>query len=89
MSAPHPDLTCKEIVELVTEYLEGKLPHDERTRFEMHLCYCDWCVTYLDQMRAVKALSAEAVEEAIPEETRDALLEAFRGWKRGQGGGAP
>ena len=46
-------LTCKEIVELVTEYLEGRLPRRERKRFESHIAKCPWCTAYLEQMRQV------------------------------------
>lgn len=76
-------LTCKELVELVTDYLEGKLPREERTRFEMHLCFCDWCMTYMDQMRAMLAATGKLSEEALEPAARDALLDAFRGWKKG------
>lgn len=79
-------LTCKELVELVTEYLERRLSRDDRTRFEMHLCFCDSCRTYLDQMRAVLEASGSLSEESIDPGARDALLAAFRGWKRGGAG---
>jgi anti-sigma factor RsiW len=87
MSAAYPEFTCRELVELVTDYLEGKLARDDRTRFEMHLCYCDGCHTYLDQIRAVKQAAGRVAESAIDPGARDALLAAFRDWKRGAGGG--
>jgi anti-sigma factor RsiW len=86
MSAAYPEFTCKELVELVTDYLEGKLAHDDRTRFEMHLCYCDGCHAYLDQIRAVKQAAGRIAEPELEPGARDALLEAFRSWKRGAGG---
>lgn len=86
MTRSVPDLTCRELVELVTDYLEARLPVDERTRFELHLTYCDWCRTYLEQMRQVLATAGEITEEAIEPEMRDALLATFRDWKRGSGG---
>jgi len=86
---PVPDLTCKELVELVTDYLEGRLSADDRTRFELHLTYCDWCRTYVEQMRQVLAAAGELTEASVAPEARDALLAAFRGWKRGGGGGEP
>jgi hypothetical protein len=70
-------------VELVTDYLEGRLPREDRTRFEMHLCFCDWCMTYLDQMRGVLAATGKLSEEALDPAARGALLDAFRGWKKG------
>jgi anti-sigma factor RsiW len=85
MSAAYPELTCQELVELVTSYLDDVLARDERVRFEMHLCYCDGCRTYLRQMRAVKDAAGRITEATIAPEARDALLAAFRGWKHGGG----
>jgi anti-sigma factor RsiW len=79
------DLSCQELVELVTEYLEGTLTPPARTRFEMHLCYCDWCRVYLRQMRDVTRLAGRLSEEALPAAGKEALLRAFRGWKRSAG----
>ncbi len=89
MTRPVPDLTCRELVELVTEYLEARLSLEDRTRFELHLGYCDWCRTYVRQMRQVLEAAGELTEESIAPEARDALLAAFRAWKRGPGGGSP
>jgi predicted anti-sigma-YlaC factor YlaD len=84
-----PDLTCRELVELVTDHLEGRLSAEDRTRFELHLTYCRWCRTYLQQMRQVLVTAGKLEEEAIAPEARDALLHAFRGWKKGYGGDGP
>ncbi|HET7825986.1 MAG TPA: zf-HC2 domain-containing protein [Anaeromyxobacter sp.] len=86
MTLSVPDLSCKELVELVTDYLEEKLSIDDRMRFEMHLTYCDSCRTYLRQMRQVVESARGVTEESIEPDARDALLAAFRGWKRGDGG---
>lgn len=80
-----PDLTCRELVELVTEYLEDRLSEEDRTRFELHLVYCDWCRTYLAQMRQILVSTGRLTEAAISPEARDELLRAFRGWKRSRG----
>jgi anti-sigma factor RsiW len=82
-------VSCRELVELVTEYLEARLPVEERTRFELHLGYCDWCRTYLRQMRQVRDAAEELTEESIAPEAKSALLAAFRDWKRGSGGDEP
>jgi len=78
----HDEMTCRELVELVTDFLEGRLPERDRTRFEAHLAECPHCVDYLGQMRqTVEALGRLATEAIDP--TREAeLLEAFRGWRR-------
>lgn len=81
------DLDCRELVELVTDYLEGKLPAEDRTRLELHLGDCDSCRTYLRQMRQVLAATGRLTEDSVPPEARDSLLQVFRAWKAGQGGG--
>jgi predicted anti-sigma-YlaC factor YlaD len=83
VSAAYPELTCQELVEIVTDYLEGKLSLEDRTRFEIHLCYCDGCRNYLRQMEQVKEAAGRITEASIDPRARDALLAAFRGWKRG------
>ena len=75
------DLTCRELVELVTEYLEGTLQPLERDRFEAHLEGCSKCGAYLDQMRATLAAARRLSERSLPRGARVALLRAFRGWK--------
>jgi anti-sigma factor RsiW len=75
-----PEITCQQVVELVTDYLEGALPADQRTLFEEHLVGCDGCLTYLDQMRSTLRALGTLTEESIPPGARDALLRAFRGW---------
>jgi predicted anti-sigma-YlaC factor YlaD len=82
-----PDLTCRELVELVTAYLEGELPLEERTLFELHLGYCDGCRAYLRQMRQVLESAGKLTEESVSPEARDALLGAFRSWKKGSRSG--
>ena len=75
-------LTCQEIVELVTEYLDGALPPDEATLFEEHINFCDGCEWYLDQMRTTIAAVGRIEEEDVPPDMRDRLLNAFRDWRR-------
>jgi anti-sigma factor RsiW len=75
-------MRCKELVELVTDYLEDALPAGERLRFEEHLATCPGCVSYVKQMRQTVATVGVIREDSIPPETRDALLDAFRDWKR-------
>jgi predicted anti-sigma-YlaC factor YlaD len=73
------EVTCREFVELVTEYWEGTLPEDRIELVEEHLVMCDWCVTYLDQLgETVKALPGAGDDEPVAEETERALLAAFR-----------
>ena len=81
--APEGDLSCREVVEFVTEYLEGTLSSRDRARFEDHLSGCDGCGNYLEQMRTVLRLTGTLPEDAVSPEARDRLLEAFRGWRSG------
>jgi anti-sigma factor RsiW len=76
------DLACKELVELVTEYLEGALPPTDRVRFEAHLAACDDCATHLDQMRLTINALGKLTEESIEPHARDDLLRLFRDWKK-------
>lgn len=76
------ELTCKEIVELVTDYLEGHMAPAQRAQFEQHLLTCPPCTTYLEQMRTMVGLAAtlNAADAAV--EPPAAVLDAFRRWKR-------
>jgi hypothetical protein len=74
--------TCKEIVDLASEYIEGALTPAQMTQFELHLNFCEGCVTFVDQIRATATMAGRLSEEDIPEETKVKLLEAFRGMSR-------
>ena len=85
---PHDEhLSCSEVVELVSDYLEGALPAAAAARFEAHIAMCDGCDAYLGQMRAIISAMGRLREEAVPIETREALLGVFRDWKLGGGTG--
>jgi len=81
MSKQSPDaITCRELVELVTEYLEGALAGGDRDRFEQHLHGCMSCLAYLAQMRTTLRALGRLREEDVPLEAQAALLGAFRRW---------
>jgi anti-sigma factor RsiW len=74
-------MTCRQLVELVSDYLEGRLEPPTRERFEAHLGVCPDCREYVDQMRdTVRALGG-LPEDALSAATRDELLRAFAGWE--------
>ena len=75
------DLACREVVELVTDYLEGALDGRDRERFERHLGGCDGCAAYLEQMRVTLRVAGRLGPEAIDPVFRGRLIEAFRGWQ--------
>jgi len=74
-------LSCQELVELVTDYLEEALPPEDRARFEAHLEPCEGCTTYLDQMRTTIELVGRLTPEHLDPEAEVVLLRAFRDWK--------
>ena len=76
------DLTCKELVELVTAYHEGALLPRDRQRFEEHVVFCDGCASYLDGMRRTIEVTGRLAEDDLLPETQRELLAAFRGWRR-------
>jgi anti-sigma factor RsiW len=75
-------LSCQELVELVTDYLEGAMPPADRVRFEEHIARCDGCAAYVEQMRATIRLAGRLTPDAVPPEAERALLSAFRSWSR-------
>jgi predicted anti-sigma-YlaC factor YlaD len=78
---PH-EPTCMQIVELVTDYLEGRMAPEDRTGFEQHLVYCGGCREYVQQIRQTIAVAGAAREEALRPEQREELVRLFRGWKK-------
>ena len=79
---PARDLVCREVVELVSDYLEGALAEGDRMRFEQHLAKCDGCSAYLDQMRQTVRLAGALAPEALDPVFRARLVVAFRDWRR-------
>lgn len=76
-----PAFTCQQLVELVTDYLDGGLPAAERLAFERHVAICPPCRGYLGQLRRIAAVSGELREDDVPERLRDEVLSAFRDWR--------
>ena len=77
-----PELPCRDFVELVTEYLEGGLSARDRARFEAHLADCEYCETYLEQIRETIRVLGRLPEESLSPAAKRALLSAFRSWTR-------
>jgi anti-sigma factor RsiW len=76
------DMSCKELVELVTDYLEGRLPAHDLERLEAHLTICDPCVVYIEQIRESMAVVGKLSEDDLPPGAEEVLLAQFRDWKR-------
>ena len=82
MSQTVEPISCQEVVELVTDYLEGAMSPEDTARFEYHLTLCDGCVFYIEQIRMTIAAVGRIDDDDDPPETRDALVAAFRDFKR-------
>ena len=77
------DLACVEVVELVTEYLEGVLSETEARRLERHLDTCPGCTEYLQQLRMIAGSLRGLTDESFPHEMRDGLIDDFRRMRNG------
>jgi anti-sigma factor RsiW len=75
------DLVCREVVEVVSEYLDGGMSPQDRARFERHLRECPYCAIYVDQMRAAIAALGRLPEDPLSPERRRQLVAAFRDWR--------
>jgi predicted anti-sigma-YlaC factor YlaD len=78
---PSAELTCREMVELMSDYLEGALAGGDRARFEQHLVLCDGCSAYLDQVRWTVLLAGRLRDHSLDPPVRDRLLQTFRDWR--------
>jgi anti-sigma factor RsiW len=83
--ADHPPggLACVELVELVTEYLDGALDERGRAAFEVHIAGCESCSAYVEQMRITVRLAGHIEPDELDPEVERELLDAFRAWKAG------
>ena len=82
MSQAVEPISCQEVVELVTDYLEGAMSPEDVARFDHHLSLCEGCVFYVEQIRMTIAAVGRIGEEDVPPEVRDDLVAAFRDFKR-------
>jgi len=80
VNAPVEQLSCQELVELVTDYLEGVLGDADRARFDEHLLICEGCRVYLAQIETTMRLTGQVRPEDLSAEAEQALLGAFRRW---------
>jgi len=75
------EMTCRELVELVTDYLEQRLSANDVRRFDAHLASCDGCTAYVAQMRRTIEMVGTLTDTDIAPQALDELLRAFRSWK--------
>lgn len=86
MKNTQQEMACQELVEVITDYLEGTLPASDRVRFDTHLSMCSACREYVEQMRGLIRLNGGLTVETIEPVTRESLLRAFRRWRDAQTG---
>ena len=77
------DIACRDVVELLTDYLDGALTPDDRARLELHLGECGGCARALSQLRETIRLTGTLTEDRVPPELRTAIRDAFRVWRSG------
>ena len=82
MSQTVEPISCQEVVELVTDYLDGAMSPADVARFDHHLSLCEGCVSYVEQIRMTIAAVGRIGEEDVPPAVRDDLVAAFRDFKR-------
>jgi anti-sigma factor RsiW len=76
------EMPCRELVEVITDYLEDRLTPADKARFEAHLAACDACRMYVAQFRQTVSTLGRLREETLSPELRSRLLAAFRGFRR-------
>ena len=81
-TAPVDDLACQDLVEIVSNYLEGALSDADRARFDAHLEICEGCRRYLDQMRTTIRVVGTLTEDDLDPGARVQLLQLFREWNK-------
>ena len=74
-------LSCKQVTELITDYLEGRMGLTARLRFQMHVGMCKHCRAYLRQMKATVAAIGQLPDEQIPDDVRDEMRKRFATWR--------
>ena len=72
------ELTCRQVVEVVNDYLDDGMTTDERASFEQHLHACPWCMTYLDHIRQTVALAGTLTEGSLPPALEHGVRALFR-----------
>jgi anti-sigma factor RsiW len=78
------DLTCRELVEVITDYLDGAMSSRDRARFERHLAECSGCTAVVAQFRTTIEATGRLTEDQVSEQQREAMRDVFRRWREGE-----
>jgi len=79
------DVTCREVAELLSDYLDDAIPAPERARLDAHLAECDGCTAALEQLRETIRVTGTVTEEHVAQEQLEPVRAAFRSWRNGSG----
>ncbi|MEO8477835.1 MAG: zf-HC2 domain-containing protein [Actinomycetota bacterium] len=80
------DITCREVVELLTDYLDGAIPAPDRSRLDAHLARCDGCAAALEQLREAIRVTGTLTEEQVAQDALEPIRGVFRAWRSETGG---
>ena len=78
------EMSCKELVDLVTDYIDESISDEVRAKFEQHLTECGYCNAYVKQMHLTVKLTKKLAESDVNKPVPDELLNIFREWKQEQ-----
>lgn len=78
------ELTCRELVELVSDYLDGAMAPGQRARFERHVAECDGCTEVVEQFRTTVAATGRLIEALVSDDQRETMRGVFRRWRAGE-----
>jgi anti-sigma factor RsiW len=81
MTETADDLTCKELVEVITDYFDGAMRDADRARFERHLAECSGCTAVVSQFRTTIEVTGRLTEDQVTPEQREAMRDVFRRWR--------
>jgi anti-sigma factor RsiW len=77
-SLKQTEVVCRDVVEVVNDYLEDAMSPQERAAFEQHLHACPWCLTYLNQIRATASFVRRVTVAELPPDVESSLRALFR-----------
>ena len=78
------EISCKQLVDLVADYLEESIPDEARVQFEQHLSECGYCTAYVQQLQVTVTLTKKLGEDELDKPAPKELLNIFRKWKQDQ-----
>lgn len=77
------ELSCQQVVELATDYLENSLLPEMRKRLEEHVAECPGCENYIEQMQLTIDMLHQIARASVFPKTKQELFQLFRDWKKG------